>query len=926
MVAVTTATARRGQKKHSEINPQSIFDSRFFELINLTLSVGGWNMADEGIAPSPVPSSRQPSYITRHSAEITEGYTMTANTAIAGTARVGTAKIGKTKINANKSASTSTLKMSNAQERHMNEIIYELPANTPERYLTGGEFLFVAYGCAVLERQTPSGMYVYVGVNLSTGEKETLSRRKIRITTNTYWEMVAKIHASPICGESINDADKKPGESVRETKLFVAVNLTFKKILAQHGYAVRDKQIELAEHIFEVICRRGITLAESEVGTGKTHAYLVAAFLIKRGRLNDFWMRGHYKQQSWAESAHQPVVISTSSIALQKAIVTDYIPELSRILMEHNIIKNPLTAVIRKGKDHYICERRLLAYYNTADLRTKERLGPFMRFIPIDSVGGSANRVKSITTTNAANAPFDLTDADTLTPYMKKRICVSEKCGAGCKYQDQCRYAAFMKNANDPKIDFQITNHNYFLADTIHRANGKRPLLPHYQMVIMDEAHKFLQAARQMYGLELTDKQLPSLAQEIHAIVQGKSNSGVNVNRLAKKMEEQGEKLFECLNNNAVGEDSDDDMERLTAQIDSTASRYLNKITNIITELEVAVANSKVSNAHAERRDKLLWRLRIMGEKTSGLRKQSQLIHWLEKKVEGQTKTDSLCAIPKDLNQRLHDDLWSKGVPIVLTSGTLSASGDFTRAKQTLGLDLLPERKLFTTTMPSPFDFKNNKLLYISENVPFPNNKDSRYIKAVADEIERLVIASHGHAAVLFTSYNVMGQVHAILKRRNLPFPLFRMERGGVHAIEKFKKSGNGILLASGSLWEGVDIPGDALSMLIIVKLPFAVPDPIGDYEREQCGDIAIFKQRVIIPDMQVKLKQGDGRAIRTERDTACCAILDIRAAKHGAYRRHVLSALPKCEVTSSIKAVQGFIVDKKSDAYFLLENQAVGQ
>ena len=195
-----------------------------------------------------------------------------------------------------------------------------------------------------------------------------------------------------------------------------------------------------------------------------------------------------------------------------------------------------------------------------------------------------------------------------------------------------------------------------------------------------------------------------------------------------------------------------------------------------------------------------------------------------------------------------------------------------------------------------------------------------------------MAIASHGRAAVLFTSYNAMGQVHAILKKKSnegglcingqAPFPLFRLERGGVRAIEQFKESGNGILLASGSLWEGIDIPGDALSMLIIVKLPFAVPDPIGDYERELYGSMALFKQRVIIPDMQVKLKQGDGRGIRTETDTVCCAILDIRAGKRGAYRGHTLSALPKCEITSSISAVRNFFLKKKPAAYFLPQNQ----
>jgi len=188
---------------------------------------------------------------------------------------------------------------------------------------------------------------------------------------------------------------------------------------------------------------------------------------------------------------------------------------------------------------------------------------------------------------------------------------------------------------------------------------------------------------------------------------------------------------------------------------------------------------------------------------------------------------------------------------------------------------------------------------------------------SIAEEIERLVLASHGHAAVLFTSYSVMGQVHAILNRRDLPFPLLRLERGGVHAIERFKKSGNGILLASGALWEGVDVPGDTLSLLIIVKLPFAVPDPIGDYERSLCGSMEQYKARCIVPDMLVKLKQGFGRLIRTETDTGVVAILDSRANNRGAYRSRVLAALPECKVVSGIATVKKFYEEKKTPAYF---------
>ena len=170
---------------------------------------------------------------------------------------------------------------------------------------------------------------------------------------------------------------------------------------------------------------------------------------------------------------------------------------------------------------------------------------------------------------------------------------------------------------------------------------------------------------------------------------------------------------------------------------------------------------------------------------------------------------------------------------------------------------------------PSPFNHRDNTLLYISENMPFPDNRDRKYINAVAGETERLIRAAHGHTAVLFTSHDVLGRVHSILKQRGLPCPLFRLQRGDTNTIERFKRSGNGVLLASGAMREGVDIPGDVLSMLIIVKLPFAVPDPIGKYEQSLYSGFDEYKHRVIIPDMLLNLKQEAGRLIRILRTLA---------------------------------------------------------
>lgn len=786
----------------------------------------------------------------------------------------------------------ATANKSNVYSR---EIIYNPTPDINMKEIKDGTLLFIAYGCALVEHQTASGMYVYTAINLKTGKKEILSRRKLALNENYFDSMAFKINKSSIRGNSRFTIDKKPGENANSSTLIKTANYIFTEILPQYGYAIRDKQIKLAEHIFGVIRRRGISLAESEVGTGKTHAYLIAAVLAKRGRLNDFWLRGHYVNQSWAESAYMPVVVSTSSIALQEAIVTNYIPELSQILLQFGIINTPLTAVVRKGKEHYICEERLQRYYKDANPFTKKLLAPFLD----------------------KSASFDLTGADTLSQHIKRSICVRDKCEKNCMHNEECRYHQYLNKVNDPVIDFQITNHNYFLADKLHRVNGRKPLLPNYQLVIIDEAHKFLTAARSMYGLVLTDTELPELAQKVHTYTMDKSNNDINIHNLSEMMEEQSKNLFKRLEDNIPESDEEYDAERFPAVMDDEINYHLKSIAGIAVDIAEASTGNRVQTFYKERRDKTIWRLNLIGERVSALGEQNKLIYWLENRTEGEVQSQALCAVPKDLNKRLFRDLWSNGIPIILTSGTLSASGDFTRSKETLGLCHMSTLRLFETSMPSPFDYKHNVLLYISKNTPLPDNKDKLYIAAVAEEVGKLVRASHGHAAVLFTSYNVMGQVHSILKDSGLPFPLFRLERGGTHAIEQFKKSGNGVLLASGALWDGIDISGDALSMLIIVRLPFAVPDPISEYERTLFGSLKDYINSVIVPEMLVKLKQGFGRLIRTETDTGVVALLDFRIWDGRAYRSKFLRSLPNCKITSDVAEVTSFIQLKKPPTYF---------
>ena len=180
-----------------------------------------------------------------------------------------------------------------------------------------------------------------------------------------------------------------------------------------------------------------------------------------------------------------------------------------------------------------------------------------------------------------------------------------------------------------------------------------------------------------------------------------------------------------------------------------------------------------------------------------------------------------------------------------------------------------------------------------------------------------LVGACHGHALVLFTAYRQMAEVRALTDGQ-WQYPTYQAWRNGGKIIQKFKQSGNGVLFAAGSCWEGIDFPGDMVSLLIIAKLPFPIPDPVSNYERRQYPNLRDYINAEIIPEMQKKLRQGFGRAIRTEQDSCVVAILDERAGIGGKYHDAALAALPTCPITEKIEDVQQFIREQKRPDYFL--------
>ena len=621
----------------------------------------------------------------------------------------------------------------------------------------------------------------------------------------------------------------------------------FREILPRHGMAVREEQIALCHEVLDTLYNKEISLCEAGVGTGKTLAYLVACILWQMHR---------------PERMKLPIVISTSSVALQDAILTEYLPDLSAILLTEGIIREPITAVVRKGKERFVCDARLAERASLVHpKRTREK---------------SSLRI--------AENILDMDHIPGLSHYDRCRICVPQSCPRDCFMRLDCRYQQYLRDSMKP--DIQICNHNYLLADASHRLEDRPLLLRSYQALVVDEAHKLPDAARQMYTETLSEADMSDLClqlQQAHylhlaqrlrsAFLAFSTSCGQSLSRLRRKdsvpftlMPFRREALADCI---AI-------LQYAGGLVDMP--RYL---------------RHRLGEAES------FFRLFLLEVPTR--------ILYIDYDADGKP---TFCAASSRVPQLLRSALWNTREPAILTSGTLAAAGDFSHTEQLLGLTSYRPLRHFRAD--SPFDYKKKCLLY------FPPRTRARVDnRQMAEEIVRLVDACHGHALVLFTAYRQMAEVRALTDGQ-WPYPTYQAWRNGGRVIQQFKESGNGVLFAAGSCWEGIDFPGDMVSLLIIAKLPFPIPDTVSDYERQKYPTLQEYIAVEIIPEMQKKLRQGFGRAIRTEQDSCVVAILDERAGIGGRYHDAVLAALPTCPITEKIEDVQQFIREQKRPDYFL--------
>ena len=643
------------------------------------------------------------------------------------------------------------------------------------------------------------------------------------------------------------------------------VEKIFRVLLPEQGLAVREEQIRLCHEMLDTLLGERIALCDAGVGIGKTYAYLVACVLMRKYSI--LMERNSLPKQ-------HPVVVSTSSIALQKAILSEYVPFLSRVLVEQGIIQTPLRAVVRKGKEHFVCDNRL-----------EQR---------IEAIRHKQKNTVQREALLSLRKHYDMDIVKDLSGFDRRLVCVPKFCPRECPGRQMCRYQRYLEESKKQDVFLQICNHNYLLADAFHRREEYKPLLADYRALVVDEAHKLPEAARQMFGKNLCMDDIREIAYYLE-----REHQNVEARTLKTGMYS----IFTIIRESHMFSHGIKENFQLTGECEFCLWEGIQMIERMMEQLK-GVVPKWVLNRLQEAKEVL----------ECFLQKNSKYVLHLRMDKE---KIPVLCAASREIPQLLREMLWDReqALSVILTSGTLKAGKGFARTLQMTGLEGRTDVQSYVAE--SPFAYEENCLLYLPKTLRKCKRGSREEVEMVAGQIHSLICSTYGHTLVLFTSYTLMGSVYQIL-RDGIPFPMVEVWRHSQEEILRFKTMENAVLFAAGSCWEGVDFPGDMVSSLIIVKLPFAVPDPISEAEKETYESLEDYIQAIIVPDMQKKLRQGFGRAIRTETDTCVVSILDFRAVKGGKYHEDVMCALPPCQMAEELREVQDFIRSRKGVEYYL--------
>ncbi|HEY8026144.1 MAG TPA: ATP-dependent DNA helicase [Burkholderiaceae bacterium] len=623
------------------------------------------------------------------------------------------------------------------------------------------------------------------------------------------------------------------------------------------GFRPRDAQTEMAKAIAGAIAGQHSLIAEAGTGTGKTFAYLVPSLL-------------------WGGK----VIVSTGTKNLQDQLFLRDIPTVRKALGA------PVSVALLKGRANYVCHFHL------------ERTLQNGRLITRDDVGYLREISRFVKTTGSGDKS-ELSRVPETAPIWSLVTSTRENClGAECQYYQDCFVMKARKEAQ--QADVVVVNHHLFFADVALKDTGVAELLPSANTIIFDEAHQLPDTATLFFGDTVSTSMILELCRDVQAEGLAHARDGADWAKVTGTVDRAARDLRLTFPQDSV---------RLALNQIASSSTFFPALETVKTELHSLIG---VLENQAERAETIeLCRQRALAL-------EAQLARW---NAAGAAKNDGeervLWVEAFSSSLQLHQTPLSiapifnkqrEGVPRawIFTSATLAVKNDFNHYVSQMGLTDAQAR-----SWPSPFDYQSQGLLYVPQNLPQPNSIE--YNDAVIDAALPMIEASGGRCFLLCTTIRAVNRAAERLRdefaKRGLSFPLMvQGEAGRTELLDRFRAAGNAVLIGSQSFWEGVDVRGEALSLVIIDKLPFAPPDDPVLAARidvmEKNGRNGFIHHQ--LPEAIINLKQGAGRLIRDETDRGVLMICDPRLISKP-YGKRIWQSLPAFTRTRELDVAKAF-------------------
>ena len=613
------------------------------------------------------------------------------------------------------------------------------------------------------------------------------------------------------------------------------------------GFRLRAEQLEMSQAIGEAIETTGVLVAEAGTGTGKTFAYLVPALL-----------------------AGGKVIVSTGTKTLQDQLFDRDLPAV------RDALASGATTALLKGRANYVCLYRLRRAAREGRFATRDEAAQIRRIERFAAVTTSGDRA-------------DLADVPEDAPAWAHATSTRENClGQGCPDYKDCFVMRARKNAL--AADVVVVNHHLFFADLVLREEGISELLPACNTVIFDEAHQLPETARMFFGETLSSAQLVELARDVRLELRAAGGASPELDRLATRLEKAARDL------RLVFGEAGARLAWTQALRQEGFGDALARLDSALHVLEQALA---AQEGRAEGLDACARRASAVRHLLVRLRETevSAEVRW----VEVFSHAVQLHVTPLSSAELFRRQMTDHPRAWIFTSATLAVGEDFGHFTRELGV---PEAA--TRRWASPFDFPRQALLYVPKALPEPG--EAGFTEAVIEAALPVLRASEGRAFLLFTTLRALRRAHQILEGR-IDYPLLVQGTGSrSQLLSRFRALGNAVLLGSQSFWEGVDVRGDALSLVVIDKLPFAPPDdPVlaARIEGVRSTGGNPFND-LQLPQAVLQLKQGAGRLIRDEADRGVLMLCDPRLVTKP-YGRRILQSLPPMALTRELAAVERF-------------------